>query len=409
MSNARNPAVIVTPDIFGAGGDAYGRLRTSQPFTLLDTVHQYDTSPLYWDAITANGAAITFQPTLSGVLLSTTTANGSSVKFQTRNYLRYQPGKAQTIVATGLLGPKTNNVIRRVGYYDDHDGLFFEVTGTDIAVVRRTSTSGAPVDNRTTQAQWNVDKLDGTGPSGVTLNITKMQVFFIDFQWLSVGVVRWGFEIGGQRVICNIEFHANVLTVPYMATGSLPVRYELANVGAAAAPNTLLSVCSTVISDGGQEILATPFGISTGAIVRTLNSSTPIPLLSIRPALTFNGLVNRALMTLTDVQVIANAAIVFEVRLNSTLTGASFSQVDSNSVAEFDASATAITDGTRLFAGLVANTAGAGISESALGLGRQILSLNAAGTGGDVLTVTGMKASSNASGVSAVFNWIEQR
>ena len=56
---------------------------------------------------------------------------------------------------------------------------------TQFAVVSKT------IDTRISQSQWNLDKMDGTGPSGYNLDLSKMQMFFIDYAWYGAGTVRW--------------------------------------------------------------------------------------------------------------------------------------------------------------------------------------------------------------------------
>jgi hypothetical protein len=48
------------------------------------------------------------------------------------------------------------------------------------------------------QTNWNIDKLDGTGISGITLDISKAQILWMDIEWLGLGTVRIGFVINGN-------------------------------------------------------------------------------------------------------------------------------------------------------------------------------------------------------------------
>jgi hypothetical protein len=81
---------------------------------------------------------------------------------------------------------------------------------------------GGSVDNttrRVEQSAWNGDKLDGTGASGLTLDLTKPQILWMDFEWLGVGNVRCGFIINGQYIVCHTYQTANVYgTSVYMTT-----------------------------------------------------------------------------------------------------------------------------------------------------------------------------------------------
>jgi hypothetical protein len=250
----------------------------------------------------------------------------------------------------------------------------------------------------------------------MVLDTTLMNFFFVDFTWLSIGVVRWGVEANGVQTLCHMEFHANLLSVPYMTTGSLPIRYEITNTGPTTGPNSLLAVCATVISEGGQEPLGTPFGISTGTAAKVVTAQH-VPILSIRVALTLNGIPNRMLATITDAACLADAALIFEVWGNSTLTGASFVNVDPNSGMQFDTAATAMSGGVLHYAGFVpvvgsgANRNGSGKlgDVTDIGLNKLKMSLNAAGTVGDMVTLAASKITANATEVSGTFNWLEHR
>lgn len=81
------------------------------------------------------------------------------------------------------------------------------------------------------QSAWNVDKLDGTGASGITVDPTKSQIFVFDFEWLGVGRVRTGLVVDGKIYYFHYFSHANVTNVVYMSTPNLPLRYELENDG----------------------------------------------------------------------------------------------------------------------------------------------------------------------------------
>ena len=77
------------------------------------------------------------------------------------------------------------------------------------------------------QSQWNIDKCDGTGPSGYNIDLTKMQMFYIDYSWYGAGFIRWGFRgPTGDIIYCHKMINNNVNTEAYMRSGNLPGRYE---------------------------------------------------------------------------------------------------------------------------------------------------------------------------------------
>jgi len=172
---------------------------------------------------------------------------------QTFQRFNYQPGKSMLIMLTGILGDGIG-LTRRCGYYDDNNGLFFSLESGTVKVVRRTSVTGSPVDNKVSQSDWNIDKMDGSGDSGIILDFDKAQLFLIDFEWLGLGRVRMGFVVNGRIYYCHQFLNGNSLSAVYMSTPNLPLRYEISNDGTGGA-GTLQHVCSTVISEGGSQNL----------------------------------------------------------------------------------------------------------------------------------------------------------
>lgn len=82
-------------------------------------------------------------------------------------------------------------------------------------------------DLRIPQDQWNIDKMDGTGPSGYTIDLSKMQMFYIDYTWYGAGYVRWGVRAAdGTVTYCHKLQNNNTNTEAYMRSGNLPARYE---------------------------------------------------------------------------------------------------------------------------------------------------------------------------------------
>lgn len=236
--------------------DAFGRMRVSSPETIFDSKQLYDSGigDLFWDDQETSGSGTSSSwdaNTAATTLAVSSTTAGVRVR-QTKMRFNYQPGKSHMIILTGVLGPSVGNIRKRWGYFDENNGVFFEVnTSSTLRVVRRTYTSGSPVDTAVAQSSWNLDTLDGTGPSGVTLDLSKGNIFFIDLEWLGMGRVRMGVVIDGLIIYCHQFLNGNALTSVYMSTPNLPIRWEIENNGSGVASN-IKTVCSTVISEGGQ-------------------------------------------------------------------------------------------------------------------------------------------------------------
>ena len=231
--------------------DAFGRFRVSEPFNVFDMQFNYDLQPLFFEESATGTGDVTHIPNSSAARLTTggaTDTNG--VIFQTKEYFRYQPGKSQFVVWTCILGSKTSNVRKRIGLFDADNGFFFEQDGTNLKIVRRTKTSGSVVDNAVNQSSWNLDVLDGTGRSGITLDESKDNIYIIDFQWLGAGRIRYGFDFGGQITYVHQIKFANTEAVPFTTTGDLPFRAEIFNTSTAAGTTTFDFTCVAIASEG---------------------------------------------------------------------------------------------------------------------------------------------------------------
>ena len=327
----------------GVGADAFGRLRVSNPYTLFDSQNRYAKDPQFDESLTTGGTA-TFVTNESSVDMAVTTSSGSKVVRQTFRSFPYQPGKGLLVLATFVLNVKKANLRQRVGYFNTDNGVFLQLADTgEPEFVLRTNTSGTPSDARTVpQSLWNGDKLDGTGASGITLDLTKAQILWMDFEWLGVGSVRCGFIIDGQYIICHTFNNANDIDKVYMTTAILPVRYEIENTGATASASTLTQICSSVISEGGYDQRAIPqWARRTTTLIGV--TTTFVPIVSIRLKSTSLGAV---VLPSVYHAIPIGSTLDYEVVLikNPTLTGASFTSSSTN--VELDVTATALTGGT---------------------------------------------------------------
>lgn len=329
---------LIVPTTF----DAFGRIRVSSPYTLFDSQNRYQKDPQFSEELVTGGTA-TYLPNESSVNLGVTTTSGSRAVRQTFRVFPYQPGKSLLVLATFVMSTGKTNLRQRVGYFNASNGVFFQVNGTTRSFVLRTNTSGTPSDARTVnQADWNGDKLDGSGPSGLVLDTTKAQILFMDFEWLGVGSVRCGFIINGVFILCHTFNNANDLNKVYMTTAILPVRYEIENTGTVASSSTMTQICSSVISEGGYDQKAIPqWARRTSALVGV--STTFVPIVSIRlKSASLGAVVIPSIFHAIPI----GSVLDYEVALikNPTLTGASW--VSNSTNVEFDTTATAMTGGT---------------------------------------------------------------
>jgi hypothetical protein len=321
--------------------DAFGRLRVSQPFTLFDSQNRYAADPSFDTSLTGSGTS-TFLTNESAVSLAVTTASGDKVIRQTKRYFPYQPGKSLALLMTFVMAAGKANLRQRVGYFDPNNGLFLQRNGTELSFIIRTYTGGSADDTRkVVQSAWNGDPLDGSGASGITLDTTKAQILFADFEWLGVGSVRVGFVIDGQYITAHTFDNANEVTSVYMQTATLPLRIEIENTAATASSSSMKQICSTVISEGGYEQTSVERVARRSTTLTGIGTSF-VPLVSIRLASDSLG----AVILPKQVRVLPIANGDYEIALvrNATLTGASYDTTTFASV-DFDVTATAMSGG----------------------------------------------------------------
>jgi hypothetical protein len=247
--------------------DAFDRLRTSEPFTIFDSKQLHDKQPLFWDESLGGSATSVHNSANASVEMDVTASASDFAIRQTKQRFNYQPGKGQLIFMT-FYSPQATGATKRIGCFDGtstnnltpNNGIFFECDGTLSWNIAKNGSTTETV----AQSSWNVDKLDGTGKSGITLDMASTQVLVIDFEWLGVGRVRVGFVIDGLIYYVHYFNHANndTFTSVYMSTPNLPLRYDIQTDGSEA--TQLDHICSTVMSEGGLEQTGVLRSVDTG-------------------------------------------------------------------------------------------------------------------------------------------------
>jgi hypothetical protein len=410
----------------GAQLSAFGRLRTAEANTLFDAQQEYGLNTrTAWNAAangtlaaaasdgSASSGGNAVGPTDANTRMTPITVTATDTHYailQSKQYVRYIPGKGHLIYVTGV---------------------FAAGVGATAAITLRSSTSGAAVDTTVQQASWSEDPFDGTGPSEVVLDFTKVQVLVIDAQMLYAGRVRVGFDIDGTLYYAHAFNIANNQAVQTLQTFNLPVRLE-GRTGAASTTfrfgyfdlangvflettrttkgGTINFICCSVQSEGGKEARGVPRGAGNG--ITAVAVTTRRPVLSIRPKATFNSRTNRAHIELLSTLLRASTNdSYFEIVIGGTLTGASFASVDADSVTEVDVAASAITGGVTAASGTAISGQGASalLTQGELDI-RTPLTLSQI----DALTATQTIVSvvctsfTGTSNVAASINWHEQ-
>ena len=293
--------------------------------------------------------------------LTVNALSGSSVIRETTKAFAYQPGKSLLILNTFVFAPSATNLRQRVGYYGADNGIYLQLDGGVISFVERSLINGSPsTESIIPKSDWNIDKMDGNGPSGFTLDITKAQILWMDVEWLGVGTVRCGFVIDGKFVHCHSFHHANRIDSTYITTASLPLRYEITNKAATAGSATMKQICSSVISEGGYELRGLQQAVGTAITApKTLTlAGTYYPIVSIRLKASPNRLDAIVIVTALSMMPVSTGNFSWRVIASGTTGGGgAWQDAGIDSAVEYKLDGTSITGGRILAEGyLTANS-----------------------------------------------------
>lgn len=399
---AANPLPVGLP---GTYFDAFGRLRVSETGNRFDVEFTHDGQPLIMDQFTAGAGTITHNATTRDVTLAVGNAvDGSSATFPGGYPVPYTPGSSQLMDLTGTM---------------DYAGLG---GGTASVWIRNNG-----VETVYNQASWNINPV-------ADVDWSKSQILSMDFQSLKVGRLRLGLVRSGLFVFVHEIVNDNIRANGYWQHPNLYPVWRIYNSGgqtiaeisystptngfgwrytwpAANAGAQMLAICGTVKSEGGPRLLeipGLPFSAGNRQTTKAV-STTLIPLFSVRPELTFNGLRNTSLVIPQALNVVTDNPIYYEILLNATLTGAAFAAVDANSSVYLDTTASAVSGGLRIKGGY-AGSGGTRAAGDVFGLaGRLPLSVDYLGTGQDVLTVAAVRVGAQNAAAGGMLDYQEIR
>jgi hypothetical protein len=362
--------------------DAFEKLRVSEPRNVFEFnfgAQLPSAVTSMWEATAVASGTIALTTQLYGTDLNTLVGSGTGYWIQSLAHTRYRAGIGVMFRATFNFNELIPNVRSRIGMFTDQgtfpsiagDGFYIEADGTAIALVRRyATTSGTGLEERKLQASWNLDTMNGSGPSGVTLDWTKAQHFVCEYQWLGVGMLRFGFDCGAEQGIvwCHEFVATNTITGPWCRTGSLPVRAEIITTSAASQPGKLTLINCVVQHEGAiEERVHRYFGSNTGATLRTVGTAAGLfPIMSLRAAST-NDLTKRTRIRPVSVSISVITAGTGTTSIQVALlmiptpnTGATFAVAPTSSATTVDIAATATTavTGITLHSWVIPNVVG---------------------------------------------------
>jgi hypothetical protein len=375
--------------------DAFGRLRTSEPFTTFNyypTPSYNDTSDNdVWVRDASNGGSISYDASSNFIKLDISGGAGTN-KYAIRTTkvpMDYQPGKSRLIMMSGVMMTPVpasgQQIFSRVGLINlasptITDGVWFEVDGSNSTLNWCESVqdgSGSYTINKVPDASWNIDRFNGSGPSGKSLlfsNMNKVILIVIDQEWLGVGRLRCGFNIDGVTYYAHAFTH-ETLSYAYTASPRQRLGYEIltgTNGTAPATTYTLKQICCTSMSEGGFFPLGTRNSVRSNIDVASAVNKL-ILAIRLKSGTNYKNGVMKPIGL--DIVNTANATIAaYELRLLSSINGteigtqisdASFSDI-SNSIVRSYAPSTVvtITGGYVLHSGFVSSRSTTALSSN---------------------------------------------
>ncbi|KKL89910.1 hypothetical protein LCGC14_1909960 [marine sediment metagenome] len=349
---------------FGYNGTAFGVLRRE------GGAREVQTLTISAGAGTASGD---IRITLDSVTNDVTVANADSIGTVVRKIVAETDwntiGNGWTVEANG------DEVLFRAFDAAAKTGTFAIAdvsTTTGVAgSFAETIAGAASTDTWVAQTAWNVDKMDGSGPSGMTLDQTKGNVYEIQFQWLGFGAISFFIEdptSGNFQLVHQIQY-ANANTTPSVQNPTLHLHIRVDN-GSTTSAIVIKTSSGAIFTEGIDDKLGIDFGASN---TKALSDANETVILVIKNKTVYQSLENRVdilplLLTLSAIGA-GNAKFhIFRVRFNPILGGTpSFSDVDaSNSVIATDTASTTVSGGSLLASFVLGKTASLGVDLTSL-------------------------------------------
>lgn len=254
---------------------------------------------------------------------------------------------------TFVMSPAQTGLRQRVGYFSRQNGVYLQQNNNQISIVRRTYAGGSISEETVNQTNWNVDTMNGLGPSRLTLNLTKAQILFMEFEWLGVGTVKVGFAINGQFITVHQFNHANILDGVYMTTATLPLRYEIENTATTTIPSTMKQICATVLSNGGYDRKPEVWSASRNTLFTNIGTSL-VPLAAVR--LKSGRMDSVVQIARINVATVTNNLFEYALLRNPTITGGSWVENTPTQDTEYNVTATSLTGGVIVRRGFLAGS-----------------------------------------------------
>lgn len=317
---------------------------------IFDAVFDVASNTDRFDTVT-NGTATVARDSTANCIVMKAPANNDIAIFQQKTYVKTSSSSSRVVNFVANLDPYSsiaanNNITIMAGCFDSSvqktdsaygNGFFFKYKKGQFSVVQRLQN----VDTEITQSAFNLDTLDGTGLSKLTLNTAISNSFIIVYENYAVnmGIITNGSIVFAHRFTVQTSVQ------------SMPIRFELQNnltTTPTLVPEAHVYSCS--ISSSGPQMKGVNKSIGLRASPRDISTTqNNFPVLSVR----LKAQNARASANLLGLHVHSTVDMYYEIVLNGTLTSAQWVPSSANSLTEYDRSARTITGGTVVTSGYI--------------------------------------------------------
>lgn len=382
------------------------RIKTSSKNIVFSNTFQFSKQPDVWEeSLTADATSVN-DVNQSSVVMTVSATPGSKVVRQTKSVMHYVPGRSAefNMVSTNVSVGAGHRA--RIGVFDEKNGVFFErgVEG-DLWVVVRSNVTGTPVDTRVRRTDFNIDKLDGTGPSGIVNKLGTIRTLHIEYEWYGAGDVEFAFIINGVKHPLHRFTFSNVINTSWCSTPFNPIRVELENVSANT-PGVLEQYSTSYSLEGEMRSIGIPkiTGIPLpGVTVPDVFVFRPVLSLRLKPTQL------NAVAFIEEIQgfTTSNTFMVFRLVRNATINATTWTDHQTNeSAVQVNTNATTYSGGTVIALGVVPLGGVPYILDQGNGIFQ--IGRNTLGTASDVYTLLFATATNNATALGTI-RWREVR
>jgi len=326
---------------------AFNDLRTTSLTPLDGWTFNYNINSDYITTTLVSGGTATQANSMA--ILSTGVANNGSAKIATLKVLHYSPGLGALARFTAIFTTGAASSQQIIGLGDDTDGFYFGYNGTVFSILRIQNGTL----NWTSQTNWNGDKMNGSGPSGMILDTAKGNVYTIQYQWLGFGVINFYLTstTTGQPILVHRIQYPNTAIVPSVYNPSFPLTAKVINSGNTS--NIVLQTPSAMAfceGDGNSQAIVTRNSINASIFLNTPTNRNVITLLNTS---TFAGKTNRTrvLLDFVSTSIAGERGVLFKILRNATFgTTLTYTSINANtSVIQYSSTSSSATGGIQIF------------------------------------------------------------